>query len=803
MKKKLLTFLTLLCLAVTGAWADVIPSYESYDWRSSDDAVAGLTVNTGNPQISYTTGGSIGNVSGHYYVPLNGAIDPTATNGGTYLQVSSTTQIEAISVFFCPNGTSNTNLAWVAWGKNVTPNAEVGSNYGTTTSVKSSKSWDNAGWQTIDLSDKDVYTVRISRQIKKFTNKGESISNTGDNQTINVLGIRVWVKAACPTINTQPQSASYVTGQTIAALTVEATGTGTLTYQWYSCDDANKTNAAEISGATSDSYTPTAAGFYYVKVTDNNGSVDSEVVQISISEAAAPTIIVSDAPVDAVKVGTEVTLTATVTGIPAPTLQWYSNTTASTTGGTAIDDETNATYSPSTATAGTFYFYATATNSKGSATSAVQTIVVKEQVATPTFDPNGAYFENSQEVTLACTTVGATIQYSTDNGSTWTDYTTALTFTETTTLKAKAVKEGCIDSEVATATFTKVTLVAQTDVTGLTEWDWGTVTNSSAVDFSNTALNNVDVLFANISNYGQTAVTAPDAFNQTALLMNGQRAYNNANNSKHCQVNYLKFNTTVAGKVTVEYANTGGNAARTVNVNGTKGTKSVENNSTYVTETFDVEAGAVTIKGVQVSDDADKMLRIRKVTFQPTVNVTVASTGFSTFVNSTYALNFEGTGITPYVIKAKDSESVTLEAKMTVAKDEPVLLYKDGGATKSVPVIASATAADDNLLVAGTGATVSYTEQNHYYVLATVDNVTGFYRANNNPVPVGKAYLNAGTVNTARFLALDLDGESTGIAEMQAVKSIENGKFYNLNGQQVAQPTKGLYIVNGRKVVVK
>ena len=31
----------------------------------------------------------------------------------------------------------------------------------------------------------------------------------------------------------------------------------------------------------------------------------------------------------------------------------------------------------------------------------------------------------------------------------------------------------------------------------------------------------------------------------------------------------------------------------------------------------------------------------------------------------------------------------------------------------------------------------------------------------------------------------------------------EQGVVYNLQGQQVMQPTKGLYIINGKKVVIK
>ena len=426
---------------------------------------------------------------------------------------------------------------------------------------------------------------------------------------------------SAPTITTQPQSASYMTGQTINPLTVVAEGTGTLTYQWYSCDDANKTNAAEIDGATNASYTPTAAGFYYVTVTDDNGSVESDVAQITISAAEAPTIDVSGAPADAVKVGTEVILTATATGTPTPTITWYD--------GNDTSVGTGDTYTVPTDAAGTYTFYAVASNGvEPDATSATQTIIVKEQVATPTFSPNGAYFEESQEVTLACTDADATIQYSTDGGTTWTDYTAAFTVTATTTVQAKAVKDGCIDSEVATATFTKVELVEQTDVTAATTWDWSTVTNSSAVDFSNTALNNADVLYANIAAYGFTAVTGLG--NETALLFNGQRAYNNANGSKHCQGNYLKFNTTIPGVVTVEYANTGGNPARTVNVNGQKGTDSSEANNSYKSESFNVEAGEVLIKGVQVSDDADKMLRIRKVVFTPAITLDDTSNGNAT-----------------------------------------------------------------------------------------------------------------------------------------------------------------------------
>ena len=69
-------------------------------------------------------------------------------------------------------------------------------------------------------------------------------------------------------------------------------------------------------------------------------------------------------------------------------------------------------------------------------------------------------------------------------------------------------------------------------------------------------------------------------------------------------------------------------------------------------------------------------------------------------------------------------------------------------------------------------------------------------------LPAGKAYLNIAVPAGSPVLTLSFGGETTGISQ------IENGKLrienvYNLNGQRVAQPSKGLYIMNGRKVVIK
>ena len=115
-----------------------------------------------------------------------------------------------------------------------------------------------------------------------------------------------------------------------------------------------------------------------------------------------------------------------------------------------------------------------------------------------------------------------------------------------------------------------------------------------------------------------------------------------------------------------------------------------------------------------------------------------------------------------------------------------------------------------NLLIAGTGTTP--VDSDHKYYKLTYENALkenfGFYWGAAEGAPFllkkGKAYLKVSKSTSARsFMLDDEDGMTTGIRSLTPAPSPKGeGSIYTLSGQKVQNPKKGLYIVNGRKVLV-
>ena len=189
--------------------------------------------------------------------------------------------------------------------------------------------------------------------------------------------------------------------------------------------------------------------------------------------------------------------------------------------------------------------------------------------------------------------------------------------------------------------------------------------------------------------------------------------------------------------------------------------------------------------------------------YSPYVSTTIGETGYAT-ISSTAALdlaNLSGSATAYYASSVEDGYVVLKEATGTVAAGEGLILAGEG--TVTIPVATtSGTAISGNLLVGcPTGETL--TENANQYVLVANGETAEFQSlaGNGATIPAGKAYLDAEKTAGAR-LSIIFDGETTGIAEV-ATAGTENGAIYNLSGQRVSQPAQGLYIVNGKKVIIK
>lgn len=149
------------------------------------------------------------------------------------------------------------------------------------------------------------------------------------------------------------------------------------------------------------------------------------------------------------------TLTADTTGITNNTgtlsYQWKRD-------GVAIDSATNSSYTLTLDDIGEKITVSVSSSVEtGTITSDSVEVELADAPEEPVISPNGGTFKGSQKITLTCATEGTTIIYTRDKGTTTEIYTAPFTITETTELWVAATKEGHKDSNIAKATFTKIT----------------------------------------------------------------------------------------------------------------------------------------------------------------------------------------------------------------------------------------------------------------------------------------------------------------------------------------------------------
>ncbi len=175
---------------------------------------------------------------------------------------------------------------------------------------------------------------------------------------------------------------------------------------------------------------------------------------------------------------------------------------------------------------------------------------------------------------------------------------------------------------------------------------------------------------------------------------------------------------------------------------------------------------------------------------------------WATYYNS--AANMKADANTTVYKAAINGSSLTLTEidDKVITAGEGVIL-KSTGASIAMTTSADASAADysDNALE-GVDVDTAVDGSYKYYVLSNEGGI-GFYNYTGTTLGANKAFIKVAVGPSRGFFAFDFSGETTG------VETIEHGTWniehsvYDLQGRRVANPTKGLYIVNGKKVVVK
>ncbi|WP_314153981.1 hypothetical protein, partial [Capnocytophaga granulosa] len=188
-------------------------------------------------------------------------------------------------------------------------------------------------------------------------------------------------------ITQQPSNATYCEGETVLnPFKVVATGSG-VTYEWFK-NTSPIIHGGTTTGVTTDTYTPTTTStgitYYYCVVKDDCGKEERTIpVRVTINKKTT----ITAPPVGATYCQKDTVTPLRVVAEGSGTLryQWYQTATATNTGGTPVGEDAP-TYVPSSATAGTFYYYVEVTGQCETVRSSSVTIVVKAAPAPPDVD---------------------------------------------------------------------------------------------------------------------------------------------------------------------------------------------------------------------------------------------------------------------------------------------------------------------------------------------------------------------------------------------------------------------------------
>ncbi len=218
------------------------------------------------------------------------------------------------------------------------------------------------------------------------------------------------------------------------------------------------------------------------------------------------------------------------------------------------------------------------------------------------------------------------------------------------------------------------------------------------------------------------------------------------------------------------------------------------------------------------------MPRIYRFIPKDTFKITIGSTAWRTIVSYKDVQIPEDEPVDVYIVTGVQKQSDRSLAILSLVEDKklaggaPYLLHYTSPANNSANNYTMNVLATDcantleaptkNKLKKSDRTTKGSSTSSTVYVLANKSFGPGFYRWIGEELGAGRVYLPVGasgtTANAHEYCGFFVDetGEATAIESIDDFKA-NVGPFYDLQGRRVDNPSKGIYIVNGKKVIVK
>lgn len=189
---------------------------------------------------------------------------------------------------------------------------------------------------------------------------------------------------------------------------------------------------------------------------------------------------------------------------------------------------------------------------------------------------------------------------------------------------------------------------------------------------------------------------------------------------------------------------------------------------------------------------------------QTAATVSVTEAGYATYATKYNVEVPESNDVEVMTVTVnKDNSTISLnkvEAGTVIPANTGILVKAAKGDYNFAVTSKESTKLENNSLIAATEPVKSDDAKDFFALTTLNDGKVGFAKvAKDVVIPAGKAYLEVPAGSAAKFFGLD--SEATGINSVKTAKA--DGAYYTLEGVKTTKPVKGIYIHNGKKIVVK